>query len=93
MNQEQDILEKIVHIFSNGKPMSQLKPAEGERSQLFIVGGSPGVGKTSQIGHIIQKMGYHPNAFYNVSLDGIVENVQPYRIATKIIYDDLRSTR
>ena len=88
-----DISRKIVHIFSNGKPMSQLQPAEGERPLLFIVGGSPGVGKTSQIGSIIRKMGHDPNAFYNVSLDSIVENVKPYRIATKLIYDDLKSRR
>jgi hypothetical protein len=91
--QNEDILQKIIHIFSNGKSMRQLQPAEGERPQLFIVGGSPGVGKTSQIGQIIRKMGYDPNAFYNVSLDSIVENVKPYRIATKIIYDDLKSRR
>jgi hypothetical protein len=89
----EDISRKIVHIFSNGKSMRQLKPAEGERPQLFIVGGSPGVGKTTQIGNIIRKMGYDPNAFYNVSLDSIVENVKPYRIATKIIYDDLKKRR
>lgn len=88
-----DISRKIVRIFSNGKSMHQLQPAEGERPQLFIVGGSPGVGKTSQIGHMIQKMGHDPNAFYNVSLDSIVENVKPYRIATKIIYDDLKRHR
>jgi hypothetical protein len=88
-----NMLEKIVHIFSNGKPMHQLQPAEGERPQLFIVGGSPGVGKTSQIGQIIRKMGHDPNAFYTVSLDSIVENVKPYRIATKLIYDDLKSRR
>jgi len=88
-----NILEKIVHIFSNGKSMRQLQPAEGERPQLFIVGGSPGVGKTTQIGSIIRKMGHDPNAFYNVSLDSIVENVKPYRIATKLIYDDLKSRR
>jgi hypothetical protein len=73
--------------------MHQLQPAEGERPQLFIVGGSPGVGKTTQIGQIIRKMGHDPNAFYNVSLDSIVENVKPYRIATKLIYDDLKSRR
>ena len=73
--------------------MSQLQPAEGERPLLFIVGGSPGVGKTSQIGQIIRKMDHDPNAFYNVSLDSIVENVKPYRIATKLIYDDLKSRR
>jgi hypothetical protein len=87
------MLEKIVRIFSNGKSMHQLQPAEGERPQLFIVGGSPGVGKTTQIGQIIRKMGHDPNAFYNVSLDSIVENVKPYRIATKLIYDDLKSRR
>jgi hypothetical protein len=38
-------------------------------------------------------MGHDPNAFYNVSLDSIVENVKPYRIATKLIYDDLKSRR
>jgi len=91
--QNANISRKIVHIFSNGKPMSQLQPPEGERPQLFIVGGSPGVGKTTQIGHIIRKMGYDPNAFYRVSLDSIVENVKPYRIATKIIYDDLKKRR
>jgi len=88
-----DMLEKIVRIFSNGKSMRQLQPAEGEHPQLFIVGGSPGVGKTTQIGQIIRKMGHDPNAFYNVSLDSIVENVKPYRIATKLIYDDLKSRR
>jgi len=88
-----NMLEKIVRIFSNGKSMRQLQPAEGERPQLFIVGGSPGVGKTTQIGQIIRKMGHDPNAFYNVSLDSIVENVKPYRIATKLIYDDLKSRR
>jgi hypothetical protein len=88
-----DISQKIVRIFSNGQSMHQLQPAEGEHPQLFIVGGSPGVGKTTQIGQIIRKMGHDPNAFYNVSLDSIVENVKPYRIATKLIYDDLKSRR
>ena len=72
------MLEKIVRIFSNGQSMHQLQPAEGEHPQLFIVGGSPGVGKTTQIGQIIRKMGHDPNAFYNVSLDSIVENVNDF---------------
>jgi hypothetical protein len=87
------IEKKINDIFSHGKTLQQLQPPIGEKPILIIIGGCPGVGKTSQARHFIRKLGYNYNDFYNISLDGIVENVTPYRIATKIIYDALKEKR
>lgn len=71
----------VIHgIFSQGATPS---PAP----QLVILVGAPGVGKTSQIGKLVT------GSFYYVSLDRLVEQVQPYRIMTKLVYDEMKKRR
>jgi len=70
-------------------------PSEDPTSKhpvLVIAIGSPGVGKTSSLIHILnndpllQKRGITYDHFYNLSLDTIVEHVQPYRNLTRKAY-------
>ena len=70
-------------------------PSEDPTSKhpvLVIAIGAPGVGKTSSLIHILnndpllQKRGITYDHFYNVSLDTIVEHVQPYRNLTRNAY-------
>ena len=85
----QDI-SKIVSIFSHGVNESTLKSP----TPLFVViVGAPGVGKTSQAKKILLEHGYQYEKCYNVSLDSLVERVRPYRITTKILYDEMRKKR
>jgi len=89
----EDLMDKIIDIFSHGKSIEELQAPAGTRPQFIILAGAPGVGKTTQAARILADMGYDYNQFYNVSLDGIVENVSLYRAATKQIYDALRAKR
>jgi len=60
---------------------------------LVIAVGSPGVGKTSSLKKILnnepflQARGITYDHFYNVSLDTLVEHVQPYRNLTRKAYN------
>lgn len=83
-------LSKIVSIFSHGVNESTLKSS----TPIFVViVGAPGVGKTSQAKKILSENGYKYEHCYNVSLDSLVERVRPYRITTKLLYDEMRKKR
>jgi hypothetical protein len=85
----QDI-SKIVSIFSHRVNESTLKSP----TPLFVViVGAPGVGKTSQAKKILLDHGYQYENCYNVSLDSLVERVRPYRITTKLLYDEMKKKR
>ena len=85
----QDI-SKIVSIFSHGVKESTLKSP----TPIFVVIlGAPGVGKTTQAKKILLEHGHHYENCYNVSLDSLVERVRPYRITTKLLYDEMRKKR
>ena len=84
------IVEKVIRLYSHGKTEKDMTPTDG-RPQLVIIGGSPGVGKTSQARTILQEKGYEYDSFYHVSLDAIVERIEPYRALTKEVYE--RMTR
>uniref|UniRef100_A0A6C0IG78 Zeta toxin domain-containing protein n=1 Tax=viral metagenome TaxID=1070528 RepID=A0A6C0IG78_9ZZZZ len=64
-----------------------------EHPVLVIAVGSPGVGKTSSLKIILnndpllQDRGITYDHFYNVSLDTLVEHVQPYRNLTQKAYN------
>lgn len=80
-------LSKIISIFSHGKTSDELKPAASTKPLFVILVGAPGAGKTSQAKKILQSRGMDYDHFYQVSLDSIVENVIPYRNATKTLFD------
>jgi signal recognition particle GTPase len=85
----QDIT-KIVSIFSHGVKESTLKSP----TPIFVViVGAPGVGKTTQAKKILLEHGHQYENCYNVSLDSLVERVRPYRITTKLLYDEMRKKR
>ena len=75
----------IHHIFSNGKALPS-----PDKPLFVVVVGAPGVGKTSQVMKFLKKDGTSYDSFYHVSLDSIVERVKPYRIATKLLYDEMK---
>jgi len=85
----QDI-SKIVSIFSHGVKESTLQSS----TPIFVViVGAPGVGKTTQAKKILLEHGHHYEHCYNVSLDSLVERIRPYRITTKLLYDEMRKKR
>jgi broad-specificity NMP kinase len=85
----QDI-SKIVSIFSHGVKESTLQSS----TPIFVViVGAPGVGKTTQAKKILLEHGHRYENCYNVSLDSLVERVRPYRITTKLLYDEMRKKR
>lgn len=84
LEEAQDV--SIIHnIFSNGKALPS-----PERPTFVVLVGAPGVGKTTQVKKFLKKDGKSYESFYHVSLDSIVERVKPYRIATKLLYDEMK---
>jgi GTPase SAR1 family protein len=80
-------VEAIAKIFAKDKPNYELRP----NPHLVIVVGSPGVGKTTKSAEIIKKqLGLNYDDFYNISLDSLVERVEPYRRVTKNLYNTLK---
>jgi broad-specificity NMP kinase len=82
-------VEAISKIFANNKPNYKLKP----NPYFVIVVGAPGVGKTTKTQQILKKMGMEYNDFYNISLDSLVERVEPYRKVTKRLYNTLKAKK
>lgn len=66
---------------------------------LVIAVGSPGVGKTSLLKKILnnepllKKRGITYDHFYNVSLDTLVEHVQPYRNLTRKVHNEYKNAK
>jgi Cdc6-like AAA superfamily ATPase len=70
-------LDRVMHLFGADKIVSQEDP-------LFVfVIGSPGVGKTTQTRRYFGEL---YDSMYNVSLDTIVEHIEPYRNMTLHAY-------
>ena len=77
----------IVKIFSNQKPIEQLKPRAGERPVIIITAGSPGVGKSTVAKEQFRKFGVDPNKVYTVSMDTLLEHNRLFRTETKKLYN------
>ena len=90
LNEVQSV-DKVAEIFSHGKSLEELKPTEGKPIFVLLVG-SPGVGKTTWLRKRDTKnvIGYSLDNFYQVSLDSLVENIKPYRNATKLLHNTMR---
>ena len=94
--------EEVARLFMSGQPPEQFM---GERPILAIVVGAPGVGKTSRSHYFLNRYLAHKNVireagvhltydnFYNVSLDTLVQNVKPYRNATRQTHDAVRKAQ
>jgi hypothetical protein len=85
LNNVQNV-SQIVSVFSHGKTPEELKPSASEKPLFVILVGAPGVGKSTQAKKILANHGKEYDSFYNVSLDSIVEQIVPYRTATKTLY-------
>ena len=74
-------LDRVMHLFGD--------KIESQKNPLFVfVIGSPGVGKTTQTRRYIDAKygeGFYDN-MYNVSLDTLVEHIEPYRNMTLHAY-------
>jgi hypothetical protein len=86
-------IEAVAEIFSKNKKIDDFKPENGENPILVVVVGAPGVGKTTQTRKFLAERGLEYNNFYNVSLDSLVENILPYRKATKNLYNKVKSKK
>jgi hypothetical protein len=74
-------LDRVMHLFGADKIVPQEDP-------LFVfVIGSPGVGKTTQTRRYFGKL---YDSMYNISLDTIVEHIEPYRKATINAYHNVK---
>ena len=82
-------VEAITKIFAKDQPNYKLKP----NPYCVILVGAPGVGKTTRTQQILEKMGMEYNDFYNISLDSLVERVEPYRKVTKRLYNTLKAKK
>jgi hypothetical protein len=83
-------VEAIAKIFAKDQPNYKLKP----NPYCVILVGAPGVGKTTKANEILsKKLGMKYDDFYNISLDSIVEKVQPYRTVTKRLYNTLKAKK
>lgn len=82
----QNVESTVVKIFSKYKDIDTFKPSAGKNPILAIIVGAPGVGKTTKSKQILSKMKYDYDNFFNISLDAIVEKIQPYRNATSDSY-------
>ena len=82
-------VEAIAKIFAKDQPNYKLKP----NPYCVILVGAPGVGKTTRTQQILEKMGMEYNDFYNISLDSLVERVEPYRKVTKRLYNTLKAKK
>ena len=82
-------VEAIAKIFAKDKPNYKLKP----NPYFVIVVGAPGVGKTTKIQQILEKIGIEYNDFYNIALDSLIERVEPYRKVTKRLYNTLKAKK
>ncbi len=83
-------ITKIAKIFANNKQNYELKP----NPHFVIVVGAPGVGKTTKTREIIKNnLGLNYNNFNNISLDSLVERVEPYRKVTKRLYNTLKNKK
>jgi flagellar biosynthesis GTPase FlhF len=82
LNELQNV-ETIASIFSHKKDLST-----DDQPTFVLLVGSPGVGKTTQIKKNIKKYTKKDyDNFYNVSLDSIIERIEPYREVTKTLYN------
>lgn len=86
LNNVQNV-SQVVSVFSHGKTPEELKPSASEKPMFVILVGAPGVGKSSQARKILISRGKNYDNFYQVSLDSIVEQIRPYRTATKTLYN------
>lgn len=68
--------EEVERLFMHGQSHAELT---SDTPVLVVLIGSPGVGKTTKAKEIIESMIKHPyDTMYHVSLDDIVERIDPY---------------
>jgi len=85
-------INSVVEIFAD-KAINELKPKNSKNPYCIILGGAPGVGKTTKAKEILRDLHMDYDNFYNVSLDRIVERIQPYRNISKNLYNTLKSKK
>jgi len=85
----QNIESSVVKIFSKYREINAFKHEDSKAPVIAIVVGAPGVGKTTKSRQILTKMKYNYDNFFNISLDAIVEKIEPYRESTLSAYYDL----
>jgi len=99
-NKRSQINNKILNrIFKlgdekNNKRNEVTSVPDNETPYFIVLVGSPGVGKTTTIKNIIKdRLGKSYHNFFHISLDFIVERVQPYRNSTNKAYKNLKGNR
>jgi len=87
------IHQKVLQAYMEHTTKDELDSAKRDEPVMVIMAGCPGVGKTSQAKRFMKsEMGMEYRDFFNISLDGILENVATYRTTTKTLYDKIQAS-
>ena len=85
--------KKVLQAFMEHTSKQELDAAKTEKPVMIIMAGCPGVGKTSQAKRFVKsEIGIEYRDFFNISLDGILENVAAYRTTTKALHNKLEAS-
>jgi hypothetical protein len=87
------IHQKVLEAYMEHTTKQELDDAKRDEPVMVIMAGCPGVGKTSQAKRFVKsEIGMEYREFFNISLDGILENVASYRTTTKAIHDKFEAS-
>ena len=87
------IHQKVLQAYMEHTTKEELDAAKTKEPVMIIMAGCPGVGKTSQAKRFLKsEMEMEYRDFFNISLDGILENVAAYRTTTKGLYNKFEAS-
>ena len=86
-------MEEAVSIYLNGAAPSDVTPMTGSNPRIIVIGGAPGVGKTTQVRRFLKEQGEEYDCFYHVSFDTLLEIHTLYRKRTGDAYRSLMEKR
>ena len=78
-------MEEAISLYLHGVSPCDVTPMTGA-PRIIVMGGAPGVGKTTQARRFLKEQGEDYDSFYHVSFDALLENHEVYRKRTGAAY-------